>query len=123
MVKVFARSVLSVALGIVASPPGVALADCATDLVGIWRQTRIDYGGYPVDDNSQSWEFKADGTVRFVKIKPAIDVTGGYTCAGEIITTESVVSGKLRIVDLGAGNMAFEMLDKGGGLAHVTKAR
>ena len=97
-------------------------AACTVDLVGTWKQVRVDYSGYVVDDDTQSWVFKQDGTVRFIKTKPAIDVQGNYSCERDLVTTDGTVSGRIRVANLGGGMTGFELLDKGGGVAHVTKS-
>lgn len=96
-------------------------AACTVDLVGTWKQVRVDYSGYVVDDDTQSWVFKQDGTVRFIKTKPAIDVQSKFGCERDLVTTDGTVSGRIRVVNLGGGMMGFELLDKGGGVAHVTR--
>ena len=66
------------ALIAIAVLPGWAYAACDVDIIGKWQQTHVEFSGNRVNDDTQSWEFMANGKVRFVKTRPEIDVSADY---------------------------------------------
>ncbi|MEW8508421.1 MAG: hypothetical protein AB2598_17130 [Candidatus Thiodiazotropha sp.] len=110
-------------LGIAITASGNAVAECAQDIVGKWQQSHVEFAGNRIEDDSQSWEFRADGTVRFVKSRPPIDKSGDYSCEGDIIHMKGRLPGRLKILANDGATMALESLDHGGGIAHVVKIK
>ena len=101
--------------------PGWAFAACDVDITGKWQQAYVEFSGNRVNDDTQSWEFMANGRVRFVKTRPAIDVSADYECEGDIIYMKGSAPGRLKIVGFDGRTMAWESLDGGPGVAHVVK--
>lgn len=102
--------------------PTSAQAGCTTSLMGKWQQTHVVFGGNRFNDRTQSWEFTANGKVRFVKTKPAIDATGNYSCDGDIIAFKGGIPGRLKILEHDGKTMVWESLDsEGGGVTHLQK--
>jgi hypothetical protein len=104
------------------SMPQLCAAACGEDIVGKWQQSYVEFSGSRVNDDTQSWEFMADGRVRFVKTRPAIDVSASYECEGDIIHMKGSVPGRLKIVAYDGKSMAWESLDHGPGVTHVIKS-
>ena len=96
---------------------------CAEDIIGKWQQSQVEFQGNKIKDDSQSWEFMENGTVRFMKTTPAIDVSGDYSCDGDIIYMKGSAPGRLRILEYDGEVMAWEHLDHGGGITHIKRAK
>jgi hypothetical protein len=101
--------------------PVTAFAECAEDIIGKWQQTYVEFGGNRINDDSQSWEFMENGKVRFLKPIVGIDVSGDYSCEGDIIYMKASPPSRLKIVEYSGDTMALESLDHGGGISHVRK--
>ncbi|MBT2970995.1 MAG: hypothetical protein KME56_08295 [Candidatus Thiodiazotropha sp. (ex Ctena orbiculata)] len=114
---------LSSAFCVAITTPDSAFAERARDIIGKWQQSHVEFAGNRIKDDSQSWEFMKNGTVRFVKSRPVIDKSGGYSCEGDIIYMKGRLPGRLKILAYDGGTMALESLDHGGGIAHVVKIK
>jgi hypothetical protein len=111
--------VLSVGL----AAPATAVAECAGDIIGKWQQSHVEFAGNRINDDSQSWEFMTNDKVRFLKSSPEIDVSGDYSCEGDIIYMKGSSPGRLKIVTYDGDRMAWESLDHGGGITHVVRVK
>lgn len=114
---------MAAALGVVCLSPGIVYAECAADIIGKWQQTHVEFAGNKINDNTQSWEFMDDGSVRFVKTRPAIDVSGEYSCDGEVIFMKGRIPGRLKIVDYNGNDMAWESPDSEGVITHIVRVQ
>ncbi len=110
-------------LTITIAAPGTAFAACAEDIVGKWQQSHVEFAGNRIADDSQSWDFMADGKVRFQKTTPEIDATGDYACEENIIYMKGSIPGRLKILTYEGDEMSWESLDHGGGITHVVKEK
>ena len=106
---------------VIAGLPGLASAACNEDIIGKWQQSYVEFSGNRVNDDTQSWEFMANGKVRFVKTRPAIDVSADFECDGDTIYMKGSVPGRLKIIAFDGQTMAWESLDHGPGVTHVVK--
>ena len=102
--------------------PELVYAECANDIIGKWQQSHVVFEGNRLNDTSQSWEFMANGTVRFLKPVVSIDVTADYSCEGDIIYMKGSMPGRLKILEFDGNTMAWESLDHGPGITHVVRA-
>jgi hypothetical protein len=109
------------ALITIAGFPAWACAACDEDIIGKWQTSYVEFAGNRVNDDTQSWEFMANGKVRFMKTRPAIDVSADYECDGNIIYMKGSVPGRLKIVGFDGQTMAWESLDHGPGVMHVVR--
>ena len=103
--------------------PYTAQAECVQDIIGKWQQTHVVFGGNSINDESQSWDFKDNGKVRFVKTSPKIDESGEFSCEGDIIYMKGAISGRLKILEHDGETMAWESLDHGGGITHIKRIK
>jgi len=110
-------------LSIVLAASDAAFAECANDIVGKWQQSHVEFAGNRISDNSQSWEFMSSGKVRFQKTRPEIDVSGDYSCEGDIIYMKGSMPGRLKILTHDGDTMSWESLDHGGGITHVVRVK
>ncbi|MES9811691.1 MAG: hypothetical protein ABW159_02370 [Candidatus Thiodiazotropha sp.] len=117
------RYFLSAMFSVAITAPTNVYAECAKEIIGKWRQSHVEFAGNRIKDDSQSWEFMKNGTVRFLKSRPAIDKSGDYSCEGDIIYMKGALPGRLKILAYDGGTMALESLDHGGGIAHVVKIK
>ena len=81
----------------------------------------MEFAGNRINDDTQSWEFMKDGTVRFLRTRPAIDVSADYEREADIICTKGSVPGRLKIVAFDGQTMAWESLHHRPGITHVVK--
>ena len=123
MLKKIKPEIVCAVLAIILMLPGVVYAECAKDIIGKWQQTHVVFGENKVNDDSQSWEFMKNGKVRFVKTSPAIDVSGNYSCEGDIIYMKGSAPGRLKILAHNEETMAWESLDHGGGITHIKRVK
>jgi len=103
--------------------PHTAHGQCAKDIIGKWQQSHLEFQGNKIKDDSQSWEFMENGTVRFMKTTPAIDVSGDYSCEEDIIYMKGSSPGRLKILEYGGEVMVWEHLDHGGGITHIKRTK
>ncbi|MDH3378783.1 MAG: hypothetical protein OEQ39_17805 [Gammaproteobacteria bacterium] len=101
--------------------PSTTYGQCIGDIIGKWQQTHVVFGGKTLNDDSQAWEFMENGSVRLQKTTPEIDVSGDYSCEGDIIYMKGAVPGRLKILEYDGNVMVWESLDHGGGVAHIKK--
>jgi hypothetical protein len=99
-----------------------ANADCAKDITGKWQLSHVVIQGHTVNDDTQSWEFKSNGTVRFLKTRPVIDATADYSCEGDVIFMKAAIPDRLKILEFDGTTMAWESLEHGG-VFHVVRAQ
>jgi len=119
--KMLKLSCFSLMSGVVYAFSSLVYAECANDIIGKWQQSHVEFEGNRINDDSQSWEFMANGTVRFLKPLISIDVSGDYTCEGDIIYMMGSVPGRLKILAFDGRAMAWESLDHGPGITHVVR--
>jgi len=112
---------LSWVFGVVFASPNLVFAECAHEIIGKWQQSYVEFEGTKINDDSQSWEFMANGTVRFLKPKSSIDASADYSCEDEIILMMGSVPGRLKILAFDGETMSWESLDHGPGITHVVK--
>jgi len=103
--------------------PNTVYAQCVGDIIGKWQQTQVEFEGNKINDDSQSWEFMENGTVRFLKTTPEIDVSADYDCDGDIIYMKGSKPGRLKILEHDGDVMAWESLDHGPGITHVKRVK
>jgi len=123
MAKKMRRSVLYVVISLNYFLPNNAYAQCMGDIIGTWQQSHVEFEGNKINDDSQSWEFMENGTVRFQKTTISIDVTGDYSCEGDIIYMKGSTPGRLKILQYDGSVMAWESLDHGPGITHVKRLK
>ena len=123
MVRAIKLSVLPAIIVSTYFVPHTAHGQCAEDIIGRWQQSHVEFKGNKIKDDSQSWEFMDNGTVRFIKTTPAIDVSGDYRCEGDIIYMKGSAPGRLKILQYDGKAMAWESLDHGGGVTHVNRTK
>ncbi len=123
MVKTMKLPALCVAMLFNYLLPNTVYAQCVGDIIGKWQQTQVEFEGNKINDDSQSWEFMENGTVRFVKTTPEIDVTGDYECKEDIIYMKGSKPGRLKILEHDGEVMAWESLDHGPGITHVQRVK
>ena len=97
-----------------------AYAECAEDITGKWQLSHVVIQGHKVDDDTQSWEFMSNGTVRFLKTRPVIDASAEYNCEGVVIYMKGRIPDRLKILEFDGTTMAWESLEHGG-VFHVKK--
>jgi len=112
---------LSLVSGVVYGLPNFVYAECAEDIIGKWQQSHVIFEGNRLNDDSQSWEFMANGTVRFLKPMVSIDVSADYSCEGDIIHMMGSTPGRLKILSFDGETMSWESLDHGPGITHVVR--
>jgi hypothetical protein len=117
MKKLLIFSALIPAVGV----PAFAFAACDVDIIGKWQQSYVEFSGNRINDDSQSWEFMANGRVRFMKPQSNIDVSADYECEADIIYMKGGVPSRLKILTFDGSAMDWESLDQGPGVAHVVK--
>jgi hypothetical protein len=86
----------------------VAEAACVVNIVGKWQQTHTMIQERRIPDESQAWTFKRDGSMRFVKTKPALTVDGKYQCEGDTISLFGRMTNQFKIVAHDADSMTWE---------------
>ncbi len=121
MAKTIKLTYLFAVLSIIFMHSNIVYAECAEDIIGKWQQSYVVFAGNKIKDDSQSWEFMTNGMVRFQKTTPVIDVSGEYSCEGDIIYMKGKKPGRLKILEYDSGKMAWESLDHGGGITHIVK--
>jgi hypothetical protein len=114
-------TLLSLVFGVALASPNLVYAECANDIIGKWQQSYVEFEGNRINDDSQSWEFMANGTVRFLKPTVSIDVSADYSCEGDIIFMMGSVPGRLKILAFDGETMSWESLDHGPGITHVVR--
>ncbi len=110
-------------LAVLLAAPSAVLAECAENIVGKWQQSHVEFAGNRIADNSQSWEFMANGKVRFQKTNPEIDVSGDYSCEDTVIYMKGSMPGRLKILTHDGDEMSWESLDHGGGITHIVRVK
>ena len=98
----------------------VVFAECAEDIAGKWQLSHVEIQGHTVNDDTQSWEFMKNGTVRFLRTRPAIDASADYSCEGDVIYMKGRIPDRLKILQFDGATMAWESLEHGG-VFHVVK--
>ena len=88
--------------------PQAGAAPCVIPLQGKWQQTHTLIQGNKIPDDTQSWVFKPDGTMLFVKTKPALSVPGKYTCDGYTIHIMGRMGNSFKIAEHGLDTMTLE---------------
>ena len=88
---------------------------CIVNIVGKWQQTHTMIQDRKVPDDTQSWVFKRDGSMRFVKTKPPLTVEGKYRCDGDTIYLSGRMTSEFKIVAHEADAMTWAS-DMGGTL-------
>ena len=83
-------------------------APCVVPLQGKWQQTHTLIQGNKIPDETQSWVFKADGTMLFAKTKPALNIAGKYQCDGYTIQLIGRMNNSFKIVEHGLDTMTLE---------------
>ena len=92
-----------------ALPSGDAgAAPCVVPLQGKWQQTHALIQGNKIRDDTQSWVFKPDGTMLFIKTKPALNIPGRYQCDGYMIHVMGRMSNSFKITEHGLDTMTWE---------------
>ena len=86
----------------------VGAAPCVVPLQGKWQQTHALIQGNKIPDDTQSWVFKPDGTMLFVKTKPALSIPGKYQCDGYTIQLMGRMSNSFKIAEHGLDTMTLE---------------
>jgi hypothetical protein len=101
---------------------GAKAAPCVVPLEGKWQQTHTLIQGNKIPDDTQSWVFKPDGTMQFVKTKPALSIPGKYQCDAYTIRLIGRIGNTFKIVEHGLDTMTLES-NLGGTVfvKHVTK--
>jgi hypothetical protein len=101
---------------------GAKAAPCIVPLEGKWQQTHTLIQGNKIPDDTQSWVFKPDGTMQFVKTKPALSIPGKYQCDAYTIRLIGRIGNTFKIVEHGLDTMTLES-NLGGTVfvKHVTK--
>jgi hypothetical protein len=97
-----------------------AYAECDEDITGKWQLTQVVIQGHTVNDDNQSWEFMSNGTVRFLRTRPAIDASADYSCEGDVIFMKGRIPDRLKILEFDGTTMAWESLEHGG-VFHVVR--
>ena len=101
---VIAGSVLALALPLT----DAGAAPCVIPLTGKWQQTHTMIQGNRIPDDTQSWLFKPDGTMQFMKTKPALNIPGKYQCDGYTIHLMGRMSNSFKIAEHGLDTMTWE---------------
>ena len=83
-------------------------APCVIPLQGKWQQTHTLIQGNKIPDDTQSWVFHPDGTMLFVKTKPALNIPGKYQCDGYTIRLMGRMSNSFKISEHGLDTMTWE---------------
>jgi len=83
-------------------------APCVVPLQGKWQQTHTLIQGNKIPDDTQSWVFKPDGTMQFVKTKPALSIPGKYQCDAYTIRLIGRIGNTFKIVEHGLDTMTLE---------------
>jgi hypothetical protein len=112
-----AGSVLALALPLA----DAGAAPCVMPLTGKWQQTHTLIQGNRIPDDTQSWVFKPDGTVLFIKTKPALNIPGKYQCDGYTIRLTGRMSNSYKIAEHGLDAMTWE--SNLGGTVYVKRAK
>ena len=101
---------------------GAKAAPRVVPLEGKWQQTHTLIQGNKIPDDTQSWVFKPDGTMQFVKTKPALSIPGKYQCDAYTIRLIGRIGNTFKIVEHGLDTMTLES-NLGGTVfvKHVTK--
>jgi len=123
MVKTMKGQTLCVVMVVYYFLPNTVYAQCVGDIIGKWQQTQVEFEGNKINDDSQSWQFMENGTVRFLKTTPEIDVSSDYECEGDIIHLKGKLPGRLKILEHDGEMMAWESLDHGPGITHVKRVK
>jgi len=95
-------------------------AICIMQVAGKWQQTHVMIQGNRIPDDTQSWELNPNGTMRFMKTKPALNIPGKYSCEGDTIYMSGRMTNHYKIIEHGLDTMTWQ--SNTGGTVFVKRA-